>query len=270
MLHRHSDPTSGGPSRSLTHDQSPLKDLVVEAPSSRSNSRANSPYRLFPWTIHRGHSREEPFIPIDPFKWRLRLKGLSGRANQDRRVGEGEVGHEWCEDDCAEAFSCNCCLPPPATCPSPMPPGFRNFLNILQGFIIEVFPRQLYLYFLLRLPSLYFSRVARIFENAEVSKPDIQRMIETCGPEANGNASGDRAMGVWAAESGPGITTDIMNGSGVLLTTSGPLLPPFSEDWSPPAVSPALARFKNSWEAFIDSLLREWKTLNIVSALLLS
>jgi hypothetical protein len=29
-------------------------------------------------------------------------------------------------------------------------------------------------------------------------------------------------------------------------------------------------RFKHSWEAFIDSLLRAWKTLNVVSALLLS
>jgi hypothetical protein len=45
---------------------------------------------------------------------------------------------------------------------------------------------------------------------------------------------------------------------------------PFPDDWSPPDVSPALIRFKHSWEAFIDSLLREWKTLNLVSVLLLS
>jgi len=45
---------------------------------------------------------------------------------------------------------------------------------------------------------------------------------------------------------------------------------PFPDDWSPPVVSPALIRFKHSWEVFIDSLLREWKTLNVVSALLLS
>ncbi|KAF8976374.1 hypothetical protein BDQ17DRAFT_1187516, partial [Cyathus striatus] len=35
-------------------------------------------------------------------------------------------------------------------------------------------------------------------------------------------------------------------------------------------VSPALVRFKYSWEAFVDSLLREWKTLNLTSALLAS
>ncbi|TRM68722.1 hypothetical protein BD626DRAFT_394244 [Schizophyllum amplum] len=45
---------------------------------------------------------------------------------------------------------------------------------------------------------------------------------------------------------------------------------PLSDAWTPPNVSPALARFKNNWEGFIDSLIREWKTLNLVSALLLS
>lgn len=58
------------------------------------------------------------------------------------------------------------------------------------------------------------------------------------------------------------------NAAGILGST-GQLMP-YPEDWSPPAVSPALARFKNSWEAFIDSLMREWKTQNVVSALLLS
>ncbi|KAI0313576.1 hypothetical protein OF83DRAFT_1065264, partial [Amylostereum chailletii] len=45
---------------------------------------------------------------------------------------------------------------------------------------------------------------------------------------------------------------------------------PFPEDWTVPVVSPALARFKQSWEDFVDSLIKEWKTLNVVSALLLS
>ncbi|KAG6877815.1 hypothetical protein C0993_003599 [Termitomyces sp. T159_Od127] len=52
---------------------------------------------------------------------------------------------------------------------------------------------------------------------------------------------------------------------------AGPHLPlPFPDEWTPPHVSPALIRFKNSWEVFVDSLIREWKTLNVVSALLLS
>ncbi|KAI5988686.1 hypothetical protein F5J12DRAFT_728082 [Pisolithus orientalis] len=45
---------------------------------------------------------------------------------------------------------------------------------------------------------------------------------------------------------------------------------PFSDDWTTGNESQQLIRFKNSWESFIDSLLREWKTLNLVSALLLS
>ncbi|KAF7354045.1 hypothetical protein MVEN_01091400 [Mycena venus] len=48
---------------------------------------------------------------------------------------------------------------------------------------------------------------------------------------------------------------------GALLTT-----------WLPPdaAVPPHLLNFRHSWEGFIDSLLREWKTQNVVSALMLS
>jgi len=53
-------------------------------------------------------------------------------------------------------------------------------------------------------------------------------------------------------------------------TNITPPVLPFPENWTTPAVSPALARFKNSWEEFIDSLLREWKTLNLVSALVCS
>jgi hypothetical protein len=41
-------------------------------------------------------------------------------------------------------------------------------------------------------------------------------------------------------------------------------------DWNPSNVPPSLSRFKSSWEEFVDTLIKEWKTLNIVSALLLS
>lgn len=84
-----------------------------------------------------------------------------------------------------------------------------------------------------------------------------------------GNANEDRAMGAWAADGGTTMGTGIASGTGVVLGATGQLLP-FPEDWTPPTVSPALARFKNSWEAFIDNLMREWKTQNVVSALLLS
>jgi hypothetical protein len=32
----------------------------------------------------------------------------------------------------------------------------------------------------------------------------------------------------------------------------------------------SVAHFKSTWESFVDSIMREWKTLNIVSVLLLS
>jgi len=81
------------------------------------------------------------------------------------------------------------------------------------------------------------------------------------------------------ANAGGGIGTGIhrgsvvnasLVGSGVQGLLAPPDMLPFSEDWSHPVVSPAIARSKHSWEMFIDSLLREWQTLNLVSALLLS
>lgn len=41
-------------------------------------------------------------------------------------------------------------------------------------------------------------------------------------------------------------------------------------EWTPAEVSPALIRFKHSWEDFVDGVMKEWKTMNLVSALLLS
>jgi hypothetical protein len=106
----------------------------------------------------------------------------------------------------------------------------------------DTVPRQLYLHSQLRLPSLYFSRVTRIFEDAAVSRPEIQRIIDAY-----------ESVG----------TMDAQN-------VSARIVLPFPEEWVPPNVSPALARFKRSWESFVDSLVREWKTLNVLSALLLS
>ena len=79
-----------------------------------------------------------------------------------------------------------------------------------------MFPRQLYLYFQLRLPSLYFSGVACIFQDAAVSRPKFQWIIDAC----------ERA----GTETAP-------------YRTAGALLP-FPDDWVPPNVSPAFARFK--------------------------
>lgn len=180
---------------------------------SRSPSRAASPLRfLQQWALHRTYSRDEPFIPIDPFKWHFRICSPRSTDNQSLPI--------------------TCCIP-------------ITSIRDDQGFFSDTMPRQLYLCLLLRLPAVYFSRVARIFEDAEVSRNDMQRIIESNRPSKLSTAS-NRAI-----------------------NNVRPVLP-FPEDWTPPAVSPALARFKNSWEEFIDSLLREWKTLNLVSALFCS
>ncbi|KAG6810118.1 hypothetical protein H0H92_013235 [Tricholoma furcatifolium] len=100
-----------------------------------------------------------------------------------------------------------------------------ELLNMSFRFFSSTFPRQLYLIFLLWLPNFYFSRVARIFDEADMTMPEIEKMA------LQGMAS--RVEDLQLA-------------------------------------SPASIHFKATWENFIDSLLKEWKTLNIVSVLLLS
>lgn len=123
---------------------------------------------------------------------------------------------------------------------------------------MDILPRQIYLHGLFRLPALYFSRVARIFEDAEISKHEVQRMIEACAP----------AVAEDGAASGRGANPGVSAAFGTARPRNGDSVFPFPEDWNPPSVSPALARFKHSWETFVDTLIREWKTLNLVSVLL--
>ncbi|KAI6103112.1 hypothetical protein EDD16DRAFT_1644336 [Pisolithus croceorrhizus] len=98
------------------------------------------------------------------------------------------------------------------------------------GFLTNTLPKQVYLHLLLKLPSVYRSRMRRLFENANVSPLDVDTLLQTINCARDQHAR----------------------------------MRPITN------VGPALIRFKISWESFIDSLLREWKTLNIVSALLLS
>ncbi|KJA18069.1 hypothetical protein HYPSUDRAFT_45651 [Hypholoma sublateritium FD-334 SS-4] len=103
------------------------------------------------------------------------------------------------------------------------------------AFVGKTLPRQIYLHLLLRLPSLYFSRVARIFEEADLTLPEIKKMaLETA---SQGSPDSFDALSFEA-----GIT----------------------------AVPPQYERLKTTWESFIDSVMREWKTFNIISVLLLS
>jgi len=105
--------------------------------------------------------------------------------------------------------------------------------DYIVAFLVDTLPRQVYLYILLRLPALYFSRVSRIFDEAEISLPQIKQGI------------------VDAAEQ-----------------PTEPHSASVTAYFDPP--TSAFGTLEKTWLLFIDSLLREWKTLNIISVLLLS
>ena len=104
---------------------------------------------------------------------------------------------------------------------------------VLKTVLVTV-PGQLYLFFLLRLPSLYFSRVARIFEEAEMSFFEIKKMaLETVSQ---------------------GLTHEFE----------------MQMAFESPSVPPGYKRLISTWEFFIDSVMREWKIFNIIPVLLMS
>lgn len=109
-----------------------------------------------------------------------------------------------------------------------------SLMTHILAFLLDTLPRQIYLNLMLRLPQLYFTHVIRIFENAEMSMPEIKKMAL----EANNYLKDPLISKALHLESGF-----------------------------------ACSRYHSlsrSWVAFIDSLMKEWKTMNIISVLLLS
>jgi len=105
----------------------------------------------------------------------------------------------------------------------------------------RLFPRQVYHnLFLLRLPAMYSSRMAAL--------------------ELNSHGGGRGGVGVDSASGTP-----FHGGSGEWVYSSES-----SGHQGTAGVSGAAANGFDFWEPFIDSLLREWKTLNVFSALLTS
>lgn len=105
-------------------------------------------------------------------------------------------------------------------------------------FIADTLPRQLYLLFLFRLPALYFLRVARIFEEADLAPEEIEAMAVTAV------TTNDHEAAVTAS--------DHEHAHG------GNLNPQKKYD-----------RLKDAWELLINRFVREWETFNVVSVLLL-
>jgi len=110
-----------------------------------------------------------------------------------------------------------------------------HLLMYVAAFVLDTLPRQLYLYFLLRLPYMYFSRVTRIFEEAEMTMPQIKEGILAAALQLKEPVK--NVADAWKLE---------------------------------PVESVQYSKLQNTWQSFIDSLMREWKTLNIISVLLLS
>jgi len=100
----------------------------------------------------------------------------------------------------------------------------------LAAYLTVFVPKELYVTLvLLRLPSLYFARVARIFEEADLSLQEIEKML------AEDTVSKATVHPLFATEE-----------------------------------PPVFKQLKTTWANFIDSLLREYKTFNVISVLLLS
>ncbi|KAF7309435.1 hypothetical protein MIND_00314300 [Mycena indigotica] len=119
----------------------------------------------------------------------------------------------------------------------------QNVVFFAAFVFFDFVPRHAYMHFLLRIPALYFSRVARIFEDAQLTLPDIKRMARAKAAQWHmdtATAHGDMVV--------PRTTTE-------------------SDDTPLPR---SLLLFRASWEGFIDTLVREWKTFNVISVLLMS
>lgn len=281
------------------------KRQVRAGSQSQPSSRATSPLRILQqWSSGFYRQRgpvEEPFVLVNPYAARSRSKSRRKTpklcrtclTKQQQRERETQAGGE-------SMHSTSAIIDVKSITSSDLPYGCIHIVTLstiskaadsVRFFVTDTLPRHFYLNFLLCLPALYFSRVARIFEDAEVSKPDIQRMVETGGGGGTGffslpSSAEGAHMGLGTrAENSRGPSMSPGAASGVRLSSQVGVAPasapihhhyhqqqplPCPEDWAPPLVSPALMRFKASWEAFIDSLLREWKTLNLISALLLS
>ncbi|GLB33212.1 hypothetical protein LshimejAT787_0100970 [Lyophyllum shimeji] len=286
-INRTSDPAVASPAHRSSAYRESQKDPESPTPGSRSpsHSRAASPLRLFQqWSAgrhrHRQHA-DDPFVPIDPFKFKAHFRLPCFPTSSDPLTSSVHTQPHTHPPGTPDTQGCDACIPTTS---------MKNSWSNTHIFLTDTLPRHVYLHVLLRLPAMYFTRVAKIFEDAEVSRPDIQRMIESGGggsaflvPSASepvisiGTAdSTNLGRANTNTERSPATLSPTM-AAGIGLTAhvgaaaSATQLPlPLPDEWAIPQVSPALIRFKLSWEAFVDSLLREWKTLNVVSALLLS
>lgn len=104
----------------------------------------------------------------------------------------------------------------------------------LTTFVLDTAPRQVYLHCHLRLPYMYFSRISRIFRAAGLSVEDIKEgMLDTALRQQ-----------------------DLRDESGARAQV--------------PDSNTTYDHLQKTWNTLISSLISEWNSLNIISALLLA
>ncbi|KAG8695421.1 hypothetical protein FRC09_009163, partial [Ceratobasidium sp. 395] len=198
--------------------------------SPRSGSRERSASPRRFWPLLRTQSPGEPWEPKDPYRLRLKLDELRRRRETWQRC-------------------------------------------------IDQVLRQIYRHFLLRLPSVYFTRVSKVFEEAELSRVEVQKMIDASKRARTKRIRTERrrkslehVQAQMQGQAPASTSAPQAQGHRVIdLSTIDPTdFFPSEREWSTAVVSPSLQTFKQSWDEFMDSLNKEWKTLNVVSALLLS
>ncbi|KAJ3503779.1 hypothetical protein NLJ89_g8280 [Agrocybe chaxingu] len=159
-------------------------------------------------------------------------RSLSPEQRGQRQEDQERLGHETKETDIDWEAQAHRPLRgrPFSTITSSTAPAERRSKN--KEFLLDL-QYQTTLLVLMRLPMLYFSRVVQIFEEADLSKEQLKYMY--C------QATETKSDHVYSIHKSPD----------------------FDE------LYPIYKNFKYSWESFVESLLKEWKTFNIISALLL-
>lgn len=107
--------------------------------------------------------------------------------------------------------------------------------------VIVTLPRGVYSLCLFHLPPFYFSRIDQIFKDADLSMGQIKEMALRVTAENRGRFQSSLLM-----------------------------LGPYSRGPEVSSLPQGYKALKENWEAFIDTLIKEWETLNIVSVLLLA
>lgn len=232
--------TSDSPGQPLNYEP-----INVNRPTSDAQQLIQPSHSFPAWARA---SPGQPIVPVVTYppdqSVGLQIQNpLAGRGSGT--ITFSELTEDTYNQDPTKLFCCGLPLPVITTkLPSTTGPSRKafRFLRLILSFLFDKLPRLLYLYALLHLPALYSTRVSRILEDAELTMPEVRKLYI---PKVS-----NRVMKGPEEEEAEAEAEDKEQNGG-----TGKL---------------SIVHFKSTWESFVDSLMREWKTLNIVSVLLLS